>query len=91
MAGRADTQIENGDMRATIDSSAGPTIVAFMQEDKDYTSPSALEELKAENRQANFLEMEMTRSGRELGVNREYLKKVSSCSHETTAKPGAQS
>lgn len=48
-----------------------------MEDNIDYTSPGALGELRNYNRLAEWLGTELTRSGRELGVHREYLKKVS--------------
>lgn len=65
-------------MTNAIITAASPSpIVHFIDDEIDYSTPRALSELKDVNYLAVWLENELTRSGREMGVNREYLKKVS--------------
>ena len=59
-------------IQATIEGS----IVSFEEDNIDYTSSAALMNLKQLNNVSTWLETELTRGGRELGMNREYLKKV---------------
>lgn len=63
-------------IRATVHGTGPSAIVDFMEDDVDYTSPQALTRLKQVNHLAQMLEQELTRSGRELGIHRDYLKKV---------------
>lgn len=72
------SQVDGEKIRARVQEINGVKVISFMEEVTDYTSPQALQELKQLNRLSGFLETELTKSGRELGVHREYLKKVRS-------------